>query len=433
MALASLPWRLQLKDALSRVVRADGGIRQRSLVLLACCFALTFVLLLSSRTEGPLISPPSAASPSSASFRRVAVEGDSISPLPPPLLSPSPPRLPRVPIYAHDDLLSAEGKRNLILAEKAKVLYCAVPKAACSQTKMLMSRLLGYTGWEMSLQQIHQGQNETVSIGGLFWHEMIHWPSLADVGSIAKAEEIMADPSFTRFIVVRDPVERFVSAFVDKCLLPAMRDEGHNWNCPVQTAERSNITAVFLELRRQSENSDKGKAVVNEHFRPQSLFCDVRSYRDRFLVFPYSQLRQRLQALAEGEGLVEKNREIWRQPAPMKAAALASLHQQVATMAKEDAERAGPAPPKFVNGTMTQEEKARLVRLLALAAAVPGPSYRIETVKEAILSAAQHIKPYDPSEAKERVSKALADTPLLRKALDDFYREDYLLFSSSGF
>jgi Sulfotransferase family len=402
---------------------------RRSLLLFAGLLLVTLTCYLLPNASGSdrpasisSLNPPDGSV--SSSFRRIQEGENATTPVNSTTTSP----FAAIPIYSHDLVMTEEGRHELIIAEEAKLLYCSVPKSACSQMRIMMSRLLGYST-ELAIQQLHENDTSSITnIGGVFFHEWLKWPTPAD-GGVKGAEQAMADPQTTRFIVVRDPIERFISGFVDKCLEPAKKGEPYNWNCPLQEPSRSNITAVFLEMKRQADNM--GKAFVNEHFRPQSLFCDIRTYRDRYKVIPYSQLKEKLVDLADNV-LVERERVIYRNQAHMTPANLAQLYAAIADEIKQDAARGGP-PPRFINGTLTQEYAFRLIRQMAMAAVATSPSFPVGTVKEAVLDAANHLRPYSSSVAQKRIDEHLADKSWLRDALREFYREDYLFFGDNGF
>jgi hypothetical protein len=105
----------------------------------------------------------------------------------------------------------------------------------------------------------------------------------------------MHDPRWTRLILVRDPIERFASAFLDKCareyhaVVPD--EEGlsstklkrvANINCPVTDVQQTqDVDAVLRTVERRA--FWHGLSSLNSHFRPQSSFCDMKQYSGAYV------------------------------------------------------------------------------------------------------------------------------------------------------
>uniref|UniRef100_A0A7E4ZUF4 Sulfotransferase domain-containing protein n=1 Tax=Panagrellus redivivus TaxID=6233 RepID=A0A7E4ZUF4_PANRE len=87
--------------------------------------------------------------------------------------------------------------------------------------------------------------------------------------------------------VVRDPVERFLSGFVDKCLLEQKRS-----NLPSRCYGCKNNMTCFLEkqlLRAHQKALGKKVSVTYEdvHFLPQNWHCKFNAYFGRYNVIKY--------------------------------------------------------------------------------------------------------------------------------------------------
>jgi len=94
-----------------------------------------------------------------------------------------------------------------IVLEEYKLVFFTVAKVGCTQFKMLFRRMMGYQDWNAT-----------------DWQKMLPWNPetnglkyLYDF-SPERATEIMTSPKWTRAIFVRDPKERFLSAFLDKVM-----------------------------------------------------------------------------------------------------------------------------------------------------------------------------------------------------------------------
>ena len=110
---------------------------------------------------------------------------------------------------------SDEFEGSPLLAPALRLLYCGVPKVATTVLKRLLLRINGLPTWN--------SDDGTV----------VHKPALSGIPtmrgmSAAAANVLLHDAAWTRFVVVRDPVERFASAFLDKC-----RTTNLSFACPV--------------------------------------------------------------------------------------------------------------------------------------------------------------------------------------------------------
>lgn len=177
-----------------------------------------------------------------------------------------------------------------ILVPALRLLYCSVPKVASTALKRLMLRANELTHWNCTdVEAVHHPHKSGV-------------PTMRGLGA-ADANAMLASDDWTRFVVVRDPVERFASAFLDKCISDAL-----NFNCPVpDSAERTDPRAVFAAVEAAAASPPStdsaqylevaatfgGKHALNSHFMPQALFCDLRLTVPAYTVLTRDDLRER--------------------------------------------------------------------------------------------------------------------------------------------
>ncbi|VEU41849.1 unnamed protein product [Pseudo-nitzschia multistriata] len=100
-----------------------------------------------------------------------------------------------------------EWDNDPVVIESHKLLFFTVPKNACSEFKVLFRRMMGFKDWK--------------SAGSL--SDKTHSPDingLRYLGSYprTKQEEFMTSSDWTRAIFVRDPMERLLSAYIDKAI-----------------------------------------------------------------------------------------------------------------------------------------------------------------------------------------------------------------------
>jgi len=176
-----------------------------------------------------------------------------------------------------------------VVVPELRLVYCSIPKNACTQMKRIVHRVRGSPYWNVTdaaLERWHIHKPET---NGLIYLRNL---------TLARANAIMHDPRWTRVVVTRDPIERFASAFLDKCArkyyqvaqVLAVAQGGDvdnrtrvaNINCPVTHVQQTDsVEAVLRAVERQA--FWHGLASLNSHFRPQSAFCDMHKYSASYL------------------------------------------------------------------------------------------------------------------------------------------------------
>jgi len=90
---------------------------------------------------------------------------------------------------------------RIIVSEKNKMLYCPVPKAGNSNWKVLIRKHEGFSNYK--LLDVANNKN----INGLTYLSQL---------APERVDEIMRDPSWFRFSIVRDPYKRHLSCYLNK-------------------------------------------------------------------------------------------------------------------------------------------------------------------------------------------------------------------------
>ncbi|EGT59666.1 hypothetical protein CAEBREN_00460 [Caenorhabditis brenneri] len=107
-----------------------------------------------------------------------------------------------------------------------------------------------------------------------------------NLGGVFKKFKVPPQPNnWTNIMMVRHPLERFVSGFVDKCYRKPVIQKycngcGRNLTCFMET-----------ELARMWGQIERGtfqKTYEDRHFFPQSWRCDLFQYFSNFTFIPYS-------------------------------------------------------------------------------------------------------------------------------------------------
>ena len=138
-----------------------------------------------------------------------------------------------------------------IVVESQKLIFFAYPKVATTTWKKLFRRMEGYDDWKTANPHIKGG--------------LVHLTNL----NMSYAEKILNSPDYTRAVIVRDPKERFVSAWFDKAKAPQYLRKNcckNETECPnIQSAQRT-ITG-FIEL---------AKVCQDRHWNPYTMLTDKK-------------------------------------------------------------------------------------------------------------------------------------------------------------
>jgi hypothetical protein len=128
----------------------------------------------------------------------------SIPRVDPPLRSRNRPPLKVVKVRANSRIMNPVAyDSSPIMIEPFQLVFFTTPKVGCTVWKQLFRRIMGNKDWQDNTSAHNPRRN------GLRY--LSHC-------NRTQAEKIMNSPAYTRVIFVRDPKERFLSAFVEKGL-----------------------------------------------------------------------------------------------------------------------------------------------------------------------------------------------------------------------
>eukprot|EP01083_Nonionella_stella_P177083 621413_1 len=138
------------------------------------------------------------------------------------------------------------------LIPKHKIIFCGIPKNAISMWKMVLLRLNALEWWLPTQRQIHAAEN------GLGSYRLMdkNW---------AQVDEMMNDPTWYKAVFIRDPLERALSAVLDKGFVYKIKWE------------------TFIEYLQSHSPLE-----VDQHFRPQHQFCDLYKYHKQYHIFAHN-------------------------------------------------------------------------------------------------------------------------------------------------
>ena len=110
--------------------------------------------------------------------------------------------------YGDSIYLKGDWDASPVVLESHKLVFFTQAKVSCTTWKMLFRRMMGKENWNLEMWdgELLPWNPETNGLKYLYDFDR------------EKATEIMTSPNWTRAIFVRDPKERFLSAFLDKVI-----------------------------------------------------------------------------------------------------------------------------------------------------------------------------------------------------------------------
>lgn len=203
-----------------------------------------------------------------------------------------------------DETMRVDWDSSPMVDEAHRLIFCEQPKVACTEFKRLFMRLIGKPPMEPVQHKdgpyqegdwVHDPKTNGI-------------PRLSDY-SIAAAQRMLEDPQWTKAIFVRDPLEKVLSGYLDKCRMP-VEERKSIWHCPNAYGYIS--FADFLEAIFRAETREEQLA-MDRHWRPQYLNCDMDKWIDYYQFSGnFSHLQSHSRYLLESLDLYDDYGHGWR-------------------------------------------------------------------------------------------------------------------------
>lgn len=149
-----------------------------------------------------------------------------------------------------------------LLDEKDKLYFCAIPKNGCTEMRQLLLRVLG---WNKALWN-------PVQAGFQQW--CVHFAPLPVLKKLHEKSILQSffDPELHRAVMLRDPVQRFVSAFDSKLKDCEVADTFGKIKGLCKGPSPNTYGVALDVLEKMLRNGE----AVDHHFRPQSQLCSLQ-------------------------------------------------------------------------------------------------------------------------------------------------------------
>ncbi|CAM9772294.1 unnamed protein product [Scytosiphon promiscuus] len=227
----------------------------------------------------------------------------------------------RLPEQANEITVSEESLNeimNTVVLQQEGLIYCAIAKTGCAEWKRALRWMVGMENWDADDSVIHRwGHN------GL--EELKSW-------GLAGTQWALRSDRYFRFVVVRDPAERVLSAFLNKCVVagisrddPSMLQATGVPNCPYlewmpdmfntttgaslatnkvfRDALQADPEGTFFKfisgvLAKAESWAEDGRCKINRHYAPQICFCGLRETLAAYHVIPFHNMSAEAEILA---------------------------------------------------------------------------------------------------------------------------------------
>ncbi|KAK6052092.1 hypothetical protein COOONC_10403 [Cooperia oncophora] len=97
-------------------------------------------------------------------------------------------------------------------------------------------------------------------------------------------------PQRINFVVVRHPLDRFLSGFADKCLREALRQPFRCYSCNGDMG--CFVSALADDMDKMYKRGTYEYSYELHHFAPQTWYCDFNNHLEEFIIIKYETGRQ---------------------------------------------------------------------------------------------------------------------------------------------
>lgn len=159
--------------------------------------------------------------------------------------------------FALDSALEQSDKhKGPIVIRRFRLIFFHVPKVACEEFKKLFRRMEGYEDWATSYNDPPGLYSPDKPLSRLPHDPKINGLTYLTQLPLDEANMILNDPTWTKAIFLRDPMTRFVSAYLDKI-------------------RRHHRNAEMRKLSFEEFITKVEQGLKNRHWNPQSQFYNL--------------------------------------------------------------------------------------------------------------------------------------------------------------
>ena len=176
---------------------------------------------------------------------------------------------------------------QVFVIPQLSLIYCPIGKNACTTLKQHMARLARHPDLEMLLRDIHlltDHCNTGLQLSDLPRDEVDH---------------ILADPNLMSVAVLRDPAERMLSAYLEKCVYGRLSVPNQAHTVQVmrraQGVDQPDFKTGISFRKFVSTVIAENPRTTDPHWRKQSLYLEGVTYSDLVTISGLEALLKRLE------------------------------------------------------------------------------------------------------------------------------------------
>jgi hypothetical protein len=156
-----------------------------------------------------------------------------------------------------------ESDNDPFVVESHKLIFFTIPKNSCTEWKKIFRRIKGYPDWK-TVQPHHPDTNGLTYLGSY---------------SREKQREFMTSPEWTRAIFVREPMERLLSAYLNK----GLSEERYvkKFCCGIRPQEDDE--GRLIELQRLEQEKEQCVPLVPWETQPTRDTFTFETFVDNFM------------------------------------------------------------------------------------------------------------------------------------------------------
>ncbi|CAD5232976.1 unnamed protein product [Bursaphelenchus xylophilus] len=162
-------------------------------------------------------------------------------------------------------------------ADRYGLATCVIPKTMSTVMANVMCYLYDPQGF---------GKNNRSVIHDGFWTRFCE--GLNEGNNISRIYSVHTSIDWQWFVVVRDPLDRFVSNYVDKCMLERRKTGALCYGCDDERDVECVLKNIEERGFRWAEKGDVFPDFFDAHLFPQNWQCDFGSFINKYEIIHFS-------------------------------------------------------------------------------------------------------------------------------------------------
>ncbi|CEF69239.1 Sulfotransferase family-containing protein [Strongyloides ratti] len=99
--------------------------------------------------------------------------------------------------------------------------------------------------------------------------------------------------TWKNLLIVREPISRFISGFVQLCVLKIGLPFNHPYCFGCEKNMHCFLTHLYNDIRKVEESKKKPVYFIKYHFYPQTWQCEYNLYKDKYTIIKYDSIEKK--------------------------------------------------------------------------------------------------------------------------------------------